>query len=60
VVLAVLRSEEMAMQILHFSDVHVQVDYRQIGYGNLDWRRLLAQLEMTGLGGRWTTSRLHA
>jgi 3',5'-cyclic AMP phosphodiesterase CpdA len=38
------------MQILHFSDVHVQVDYRQIGYANLDWRRLLAQLEMDGLG----------
>jgi 3',5'-cyclic AMP phosphodiesterase CpdA len=38
------------MQILHFSDVHVQVDYRQIGYANLDWRRLLAQLEMDWMG----------
>jgi 3',5'-cyclic AMP phosphodiesterase CpdA len=34
------------MKLLHFSDVHVQVDYREIGYRNLDWRRLLAQLEL--------------
>jgi 3',5'-cyclic AMP phosphodiesterase CpdA len=34
------------MKMLHFSDVHVQVDYREIGYHKLCWRRLLAQLEL--------------
>jgi 3',5'-cyclic AMP phosphodiesterase CpdA len=38
------------MRILHFSDVHVQVDYRNIGYRNLNWRRLFAQLEMDLFG----------
>ncbi len=38
------------MRVLHFSDVHVQVDYRALGYRNLDWRRFLAQIDLGLLG----------
>ncbi len=34
------------MRILHISDVHVQVDYERSVWGEIGWRRLVAQLEL--------------
>ena len=36
------------MRLVHFSDVHVQVDYRQESWLGLGWRRWAALLEMYG------------
>lgn len=33
------------MKVLHFSDIHVQVDYRGYSFRQLGWRRSLAQIE---------------
>lgn len=34
------------MRLLHISDVHVQVDYERSVWGEIGWRRLVAQLEL--------------
>lgn len=38
------------MRIVHLSDVHVQIDYRQLPLRRYGWRRAVAQLEWMGLG----------
>jgi len=34
------------LRLLHISDVHVQVDYERSVWGEIGWRRLVAQLEL--------------
>lgn len=34
------------MRLLHISDVHVQVDYERSVWGEIGWRRVVAQLEL--------------
>lgn len=35
-----------AVRVLHFSDIHVQIDYRSVPWRALGWRRAIAQIEM--------------
>ncbi|MGI5863327.1 MAG: metallophosphoesterase family protein [Myxococcales bacterium] len=38
------------MRLIHLSDVHIQLDYSQVPWRRLGWRRALAQVELRVLG----------